>query len=257
MSKGNSSNSDTITITVDKDPFGEGFRLCSGRSIKLEPGLTVLVGCNGAGKTTLLKRIRSEAKNKSIAVHYYDNLRDGGDKGMGEALYHEEFGMAAMMFTASEGEAIGLNLGKMVQKLREFIITGRYRTKYSALEDAFMEVSGNSSFDKNAKNTKSSGACAEAPMSNYRILLMDAVDSGYSVDNVIELKDLFKLIIEDAEKEGKKLFIVISANEYELAKNERCIDVTTGKYITFKDYDDYAKFILETRKKKDNRMNKN
>ena len=48
-------------------------------------------------------------------------------------------------------------------------------------------------------------------------------------------------------------YIVVSANEYEMANNENCLDVCKGKYIKFKDYDEYKEFILESRKIKDSR----
>ena len=84
---------------------------------------------------------------------------------------------------------------------------------------------------------------------------MDAVDSGYSVDNVGSLKeDFFQVVLEDAKKEGIELYIVIAANEYELARGESCMDVMNGKYLTFRDYEDYRKFILNSRKRKEKRM---
>ena len=82
---------------------------------------------------------------------------------------------------------------------------------------------------------------------------MDAIDSGFSIDNVIETKDFFKMVIKDFADHGYELFIVVSANEYELANNEDCFDVMNGKYVKFADYDDFKKFILRSREKKDKR----
>ena len=63
-------------------------------------------------------------------------------------------------------------------------------------------------------------------------------------------------MIKDAENIGVDLYIIISANEYELARNEECFDVSNGKSIRFKDYEDYRKFIINNRKKKDKRYKK-
>ena len=52
---------------------------------------------------------------------------------------------------------------------------------------------------------------------------------------------------------GNEIYIVISAIEYELCRGEQCFDVYNGKYITFKDYEDYREFILKNREWKENR----
>ena len=65
--------------------------------------------------------------------------------------------------------------------------------------------------------------------------------------------DVLNFILKDAKKIGVKLFIVITANEYELCRRNKCFDVNSGEYIEFKDYEDYRKFILKSREKKDKR----
>jgi hypothetical protein len=78
-----------------------------------------------------------------------------------------------------------------------------------------------------------------------RWILLDAIDSGLSVDNIVKLKEeLFKTILE--YNEGNEIYIIVSANEYEMARQEQCFDVYNGKYITFNDYEEYRQFILET-----------
>lgn len=86
-------------------------------------------------------------------------------------------------------------------------------------------------------------------------IFADAVDSGFSVDNVVELKDeLFKLIL-DIHKD-KEVYIVITANAYEMARGEQCFDVINGKYVTIKSYEKYRSVILKSRDKKDSRYKK-
>ena len=82
-----------------------------------------------------------------------------------------------------------------------------------------------------------------------------AVDSGFSIDNVVELKDeLFKLIL-DIHKD-KEVYIVITANAYEMARGEQCFDVINGKYVSIKSYEKYRSVILKSRDKKDARYKK-
>lgn len=138
---------------------------------------------------------------------------------------------------SSEGENISLNLSKIASKLRKFVETGDNGDRFNALAKTLALK------DDNEENN----------VSNERWILLDAMDSGYSIDNVIEMKDFFDLVIKDAKEFGIELYIVISSNEYELAHESKCFDVMEGKYIQFASYEDYKKFILRTREKKDKR----
>ena len=79
--------------------------------------------------------------------------------------------------------------------------------------------------------------------------LFDAIDSGLSIDNVIDIKESLIPLVIETEKD-KDIYFVISANAYEFARNENCFDVINGKYIKFKDYEEYRDFILKTKKQK-------
>ena len=74
----------------------------------------------------------------------------------------------------------------------------------------------------------------ETPETKERWLLLDAIDSGFSIDNVIEAKDFFKMVINDFADHGYELYIVVSANEYELANGEDCFDVMNGNMYNSK-----------------------
>lgn len=43
-----------------------------------------------------------------------------------------------------------------------------------------------------------------------------------------------------------KVYVVVSSNAYEVANGEDCINVRTGKHISFKDYEEYKETILKT-----------
>lgn len=233
------------TINTWKDPYDEGWSTCKPSKIDINPGLTVLVGCNGAGKTTLLHNIKEELANDKVPFTEFNNLTDGGSTSVNSMMYNENYKMVSHMMSSSEGENIGNNLGLWAGGLRNFIINGKYKSDRK--EDRFVEIFTNKDDEDIRKELEL--------LKNHkeRWLLLDATDSGLSIDNVIEFKDLFNLIIDDGTKLGKEVYIIISANEYELARNEQCFDVNAGKYITFKDYDDYREFILKSRDKKDKR----
>lgn len=225
-------------INTWRDPYGEGFQTCRLKRITIKPGLTVLVGCNGAGKTTLLKNIESELRKENIPCHLFDNLHDGGENAKSEAALEYNWAFVATSTLSSEGENINMNLNNLAKKLKEFMVTGRIADRMTKLIDAFDRFHGRE---------------YKIPETKERWLLLDAIDSGFSIDNVIETKDFFKMAINDFASNGYELFIVISANEYELANGENCFDVMNGKYVQFKDYDDFKKFILRSREKKDKR----
>lgn len=74
---------------------------------------------------------------------------------------------------SSEGENISLNLSKIASKLRKFVETGDNGDRFNALAKTLALK------DDNEENN----------VSNERWILLDAMDSGYSIDNVIEMKD--------------------------------------------------------------------
>lgn len=226
-------------INTWRDPYGEGFSICRLKQITIKSGLTILVGCNGAGKTTLLNNIQSELKKENIPCHIFDNLNDGGANSKSMAAFNEDWSFLATSMASSEGENINMNIGNLATKLKEFMVTGRISDRFSRIGDAFARVSGKEEY--------------KTPEIRERWLLLDAIDSGFSIDNVIETKDFLKMVIKDFKDHGYELYIVASANEYELASGEECFDVMNGRYIRFDDYDDFKKYILHSREKKNKR----
>lgn len=229
-----------MKIKILRDPYDAGFTPTKAKEIELNTGLTVLVGCNGAGKTTLLRNISEECRKQNIPCLSYDNLHDGGKSSLAEMLYGEDYQEAAYLMSSSEGECIKANLGRKSRIFKEFVEKGIVKDRFYRFSKALSRISG----DKEE----------EIIESNDRVFLFDAVDSGLSVDSVVEIKSLFDLILDDYKDSGKNIFIVIAANEYELARNSECFDVNEGKYIRFKDYEEYRSFIINSRKKKEKRI---
>ena len=200
---------------IPRDPLDMGCNIYQKKEITINPGVTVLVGCNGIGKTTLLRLLKEQLRNENIPVISYNNLWDGGDHSRGVALRQGNLSFLAESALSSEGENITLNIGNFAAKI------GAFQRQHAGVSELW--------------------------------LLFDAVDSGLSVDNIVELKeDLFSLILQ--HRGDTEIYIIISANEYELARGEACFDVLRGKYITFKTYEAYRNFILKTREAKNKRV---
>lgn len=200
------------TIELIKDYYEDGVNIFSKKYVTIEPGITVLVGCNGYGKTTLFSFIKEALNKDNIKFIHYNDRQEGGTSKIGSAIFYGDIAFASASFCSSEGERIILNLGQLTQKISSYI---------------------------------------RGYKQDEHWILLDAVDSGLSIDNVVELKDLFKAIIEDCK--DSKVYIVVSANEYEMVNGEKCLDVYNCKYREFKTYNAYRNFILRSRQIKDRR----
>lgn len=206
-----------IRYKLYKDPYDTDETLFTGKlSREIKPGLSILVGCNGSGKTTTLHSIRDAyGRNPAYKIFHWDGLRDKSFSKQ-RSLDLQNYEVLASLTFSSEGEEINTNIGLLASAVGNFV---RRNT------------------DKDV------------------IVLLDGLDSGLSIDNIVEAKEFFKdLLIPDIEKSGHSCYIIASANEYELAREETCIDARSGKEMTFNSYEEYRKYILDSRKKKDARV---
>lgn len=232
-----------LKIKIDKCPYENDWSLFNKTTAQFDTGLTVLVGCNGAGKTTMLEYIFQHCKKSNIPVMRFDNYHDGGKDTKSKLIYEfDDMSILASTWGFSEGETINFNISFIASKLRQFIQTGLYDTKKNRLEKAFQKLV-NEDYQKEE-------------VMNQRVILLDGIDSGFSIDNIIETKELFNLIIDDAKSADIDVYIIVSANEYELVKNEKCFDVSRCKYCSFTNYEEYRNFIIDSRNIKDQRYNK-
>ncbi len=179
-----------------------------------EPGLTVLIGCNGCGKTTMMRQIKNQLEKEDIPYVHYDNLTDGGSRARERAGFYGDVEFLAGALCSSEGENITMNLGRIAREM-------------GALS---------------RKN----------PDADEYWFLFDAIDSGLSIDNVLDLKEyLFKTVMEHLSP--KKVFIIVTANAYEICRGEKCFDTYLCKYIDINSYEEYRDFVIKSRERKDKR----
>lgn len=194
----------------------DDYKLYNHTTITINPGVTVLTGCNGTGKSTLMRLMKEQLEREEIPVYLYDNLHDGGGHSMQMFLNNGQIAELATMACSSEGEKINQNIGQTTVRLGGF---GRKNSNHDELW-----------------------------------IMFDAIDSGYSIDNIVELKrDLLQTILKDCASRNQTVYIIISANSYEMVAGESCLDVWSGDYISFDNYDEYKKYIIKTRTRKDKR----
>lgn len=180
------------------------YNLHNGYELYLKPGVTFLVGPNGAGKTTLLTQLNEYATRHNIPVWKYSNYADG--KYEDYRYLETDTRLFAQTAFASEGEKVAMHFSGRVGEIGRLVTESR-KTKQPAFA------------------------------------LLDALDSGASIDRARDLFELFKMINEDI-KQNAEVYVVVAINQYELAKSPlRCVDCRTGKTVKFSCYDEYAEYI--------------
>lgn len=228
-------------FNVETRPYGEE-KIFSKKKIEIKPGVTVLVGCNGAGKTTLIDWIIEQLKEEKVPYISFNNLHDGGSNSRSEALYNNDIQLLANLSCSSEGECIATNLMNLSKKLAYFMKHGKTNDRFSKLSELMKELvtDGEQLDGEQAESVKE------------RWILLDAIDSGFSIDNIVDFKEyLLKPLME--LDFGNDVYVIISANSFEMANGEQCLDVYNGKYTSFNDYEEYKEFILKSRERKEKR----
>ena len=206
-----------ITVKIPSKPY-EDFVLYECDTFTLTPGITSLVGCNGSGKSTLLNFIEKYLDKADIDHLEWNDRQKGGYSLMDKFLNMDNnIEGLALMALSSEGERIVHGLGDIFPKMGSLVRRGSGK-----------------------------------PL----VVLFDAIDSGMSIDEIIEIRSIFfDTILPDAEANNTELYIIIAANNYEWCADSRIhnIDITTGKSLTISSYEDFKKIILQSREIKNHR----
>lgn len=181
--------------------------LHKGFNLTLNPGFTAIVGPNGAGKTTLISQIKQYAHENNIKTWSYSNVTDGGETAMSRYVMNGDIHALASAWCASEGEKLIQNFANRINKMGTLI----------------------------RKSVKDN-----SPL----IILLDAIDSGLSINKTRELRDFIKMIETTDLNTEHQIYIIMAANQYELVKEPTdCVHARSGKHLTFKTYSKYANFI--------------
>ena len=224
---------------LERCPYEKGDILFLKGSVEIPEGLTVITGCNGSGKSTLLYDIEEKFKgNDDWYIISYREKEDGRGNSMSSYIFSGDYQAVASVFSASEGEAVFRNYANKVYheiaSFRDTKIISKHPEENALLRYKYIRM------DK-AKNL---------------LVILDGIDSGVSLDMTIDIKNFLHTILEDLHTRIPEfpVYILVSSNSWEFCEGERCLDARSLKFKEFSSYEEYRKYILDSRKKKDHRL---
>ena len=193
-----------LEVKIKRNPYGDGLLFKRG-TIELLSGINVIIGRNGCGKTTFCYETEEFCKKHNIKCYKYDNYIDGGDNARQEYLMFGDMEALASTAFHSEGEQIFYNMRKQIVKISNFISANQKEKQL--------------------------------------VIILDALDSGLDIDGIEQVKAVMNMITIDGKEHGIDIYFVITANNYALIHEQRCIDIKTGNIYHFDDYISFKKFI--------------
>lgn len=231
-------NKERVFDIYNKNYYNENQTLYKSNKLVLQANnVYCLVGCNGLGKSTILHQM----------IYDHDNSLD-----------NTAFDIDSIINPFS----FMRDVEKDKEKYNEFYILLNSKTKptINNVEDTSIYnilsnfiSTGENTIHNLSPSLKSIFNIVKTLENKEVYILLDDLDVGVSVDVLIELSQVInrlELLLKDL---NINYYIVITANSYELAKRFKCIDIITMEEVSFKDYEDYVKYIYDTRKYKDTR----
>ena len=210
-------------IKLTGDPYDDDRMFWKKKKIQLRPGLTSVIGCNGIGKSTLFANIKNELGGKGVPFIMFDNLGTKGGQGSVYTLLSAAVGgfkgevaddyanldYALSVWSSSEGERIAAAME---------------RFKHDIIDKMF----------------------EYADYGEFWILL-DALDSGLSVDMIEIIRENMLRPLLSGGPDGMEIYILISSNSYELSENTDCFSLARCKYVNIRNYQSFCKEIRYSR----------
>ena len=197
-----------MTRTFTIRPFDDSCEvvLYKNPTFRFEPGVTVLVGCNRSGKTTLVRRMRDLLRNEGVPS--ISLLKQNIEGMLSELEFRGDIG--ALTTQVSRGST---SEGEFAKLAFAHLLPQVRHTIEKATDEAWV--------------------------------FLDGLDSSLSEDQLDQVRDLADAIVESAPP-GIETYVVMTTNQFTLAKDRRCLRVTDGKEVRLDTFRAYRSCVLQS-----------
>lgn len=202
-----------------------------------ENSVSCLVGCNGIGKSTVIRQM----------IHDNENCLS---KTAWDLQESHSFSLRGLFEELPKREDFD-----------EFYMNGNKNSSFGYSDDDFLKNDISTAWCSTGEaNLRVAGPVFSILGQETKLLagkrlfvFLDDLDVGVSIDYLREVVSAIKTMEKVMSERGIKFYIILTANSYELAKHFNCIDSVSFKPVKFKDYEDYADYVVKTREYKNNR----
>ncbi len=217
-------------FNIPKNPYDEREMFEKSRLVLEDNSISCLVGCNGSGKSTILFFIQQQLEKRGAYElrGKFCDLRGV----FGKEKYNDEL----FYIFDKRSDVINDEMGDLMNRL-----------------SGNMASTGENILNRFGRGLQLLGGTIGSGKANDKslYLFIDDCDAGTSLDMINDIKSVFNLIIKDCKKRNITYYIILTANSYELCKDLDCISVCDFSHKRFESYEDYKKFVFESRKYKD------
>ena len=154
----------------------------------------------------MLRQIKAFAQENNIDIWEYSNLHDGGAMAREKYQLLGDIRMLATSAVTSEGENVSMNFAYQVKMLGKAVMQAEKERK-------------------------------------ELIVLLDAIDSGLSIDRARELRSFLDFIGNENTAKGVRVYTIMANQPAD------CVNVRSGEHLIFSAYSDYAEFICSFNEK--------
>lgn len=229
-----------MKIKITRDPYEYDDYLYEKNYINLRKNsITCFIGCNGSGKTTLLnsikKRLMKEYIVKVIQKDYYSNIVD----------------VAIKIITEQEEKQPDMYLIEFNKKTDIQEKSDSYI--FNSIEQNFSST-GEGVAIRFGKYASLIGSVVHKLYDCKLIIMFDDCDAGTDISMISEIKGILDLIVKDCKERNIEYYIMLTSNSFEMARGMNCVSVHDFSKHKFTDYESYKSFVLDSRARKNKRI---
>lgn len=229
-----------MKIKITRDPYEYYDYLYEKNYINLRKNsITCFIGCNGSGKTTLLNSIKNrlmkECVVKVIKKDFYSGMVDN----------------LVRVLSGEEEKRPDLYL---IEFNKRTDITNNYNDHFFNSFEQNYSSTGEGVAIRFGKYASLIGGAISKLHDCKLMIMFDDCDAGTDISMISEIKGILDLIVKDCKERNIEYYIMLTSNSFEMARGMNCVSVHDFSKHKFTDYEDYKSFVLDSRIKKNKRI---